>query len=106
MPIQSVHYERYGPGTVRLTATVEPASLSPDEVRRLEELVEAANFFSMPAMLRSARPEPDQFRYVVTIEREDKRHTVRADAESLSSAQLELFQFLDTLAVEQHRRRR
>ncbi|HEY7709558.1 MAG TPA: protealysin inhibitor emfourin [Candidatus Entotheonella sp.] len=61
-------------------------TLSPEEVRDLLELVESAGFFALPSTTTPSRRGTNQFQYVVTIETQDKRHTVRTTEGAVSAA--------------------
>ncbi len=50
--------------------------MPPDERRRLEELVGAADFCALPASLATAVPGADRFQYRLTVELGDRRQTV------------------------------
>src|SRR5258708_30765755 len=62
---------------VRLGRTFDPGQLREEEARQLDQLVDAANFFSLPETLQSAGA--DKFQYKISIERDGKTHTVQAD---------------------------
>jgi hypothetical protein len=50
----------------------------PDEdARQLEQLVDAANFFDLPETLQSGGA--DKLQYRISVERDGKIHTVKAD---------------------------
>lgn len=61
---------------MRLTATIDAKSLSPQEARRLRELIETAKFFQLPSVMTSRHPGADRFQYKVTVEAENRQHTV------------------------------
>lgn len=58
-----------------LTITVDTADLSPDQAAQLRSLVEAVDFFHLPATI-SAPPQPDRFEYEITVQDGDRKHTV------------------------------
>jgi hypothetical protein len=62
---------------IPLNAEVGGDSLSAEESRRLKGLVEAADFFNLPATVRARGAGADRFQYTVTVEEGDRRHTVR-----------------------------
>lgn len=72
-----IDYQRTGGITgMVFEATIETNSLPEEENRQVEQLVEEANFFSLPAVLRADSPWPDQFHYRITIEEGGQTHTV------------------------------
>lgn len=58
-----------------LTITVDTAHLSPEQATHLRHLVEAIDFFHLPAPV-SAPAQPDRFEYGVTVQEGDRKHTV------------------------------
>ena len=69
--------ERSGGVTgMRMTATLDTETMSPQEARDLEALVASARFFDLPATLASAPTRPDLFQYRLTLEIEGRRHIV------------------------------
>ena len=72
-----IAFERTGGfGGMRLTATVDTKKLSAEEAQELEETVQAAGFFDLPAEISSETPGADRIRYKLTVEAEGRRHTV------------------------------
>jgi hypothetical protein len=72
-----IHFERTGGfAGMRVQATVEIDSLSREQAEKLMQLVEAADFFELPEDLSGPESSVDQFHYRVTVEREDRQHTV------------------------------
>jgi hypothetical protein len=61
---------------IPLGAVFDAESLSAEDAGTLRELMEAADFFNLPATTTPARGA-DRFQYVVTVEADGKRHTVR-----------------------------
>ncbi len=62
---------------IPLTAELDAGSLPPDEAAALRELLDSADFFSLPAVIVPPRAGADQFQYVITVEADGQRHTVR-----------------------------
>ncbi len=58
-----------------LTITVDTADLSPDQAAQLRGLVEAVDFFHLPATT-SEPPQPDRFDYEITVQEGDRTHTL------------------------------
>src|SRR5262245_19567938 len=72
-----ISYERSGglAGT-SLTVTIDADTLSPEDARQLRELVDAADFFALPAVITATTPGADRFQYKLTVETGERRHTV------------------------------
>jgi hypothetical protein len=62
---------------MRLSRTFDTGQLPEEEAHQLDQLVDAANFFSLPETLQSGGA--DKFQYKISIERDGKAHTVQAD---------------------------
>jgi hypothetical protein len=72
-----ITFERTGGfAGMRLAVTIDTHQLSPEEAKELEEMVEAAGFFDLPAKISSESPGADRFHYKLTVEAEGQRHTV------------------------------
>ncbi len=84
-----IHFERTGGfAGLTLTADIAADTLSQDEQSRLQQLVEDADFFALPAELHDAGTASDQFVYRVTIEVAGRCHTVET-AESAAAPELQ-----------------
>jgi hypothetical protein len=59
-----------------ITTTLDTATLSPEHASQLRQLVDAADFFNVPATIAPSSSQPDRFQYRVTIQDDDRRHTV------------------------------
>jgi hypothetical protein len=58
-----------------LTIKVDTAALSPAQVTQLRHLVDATDFFHLPAT--TATPaQPDRYEYEVTVQEGDRTHTI------------------------------
>ncbi|MBM4422444.1 MAG: hypothetical protein FJ030_03500 [Chloroflexi bacterium] len=74
-----ISFERAGGfAGMRVAHTVDTDSLSADDARELHQLVEAACFFDLPAVIQSSAPGGDQFQYKLTVEAGGRTHTVEA----------------------------
>jgi hypothetical protein len=66
-------------GIRRHLGTIDSATLSEQEARRLRELVERSEFFDLPAVLPAATEESrDRFSYTVNVRNGQREHTVHA----------------------------
>lgn len=75
-----IAFERSGGfAGMRLTTTIDPKVLSPEEAAKIWEMVEAANFFNLPPAITSTKPGADRFHYKVIVETKERRHTVEID---------------------------
>jgi hypothetical protein len=78
-----IHYEQSGGlAGLDINATVNTNSLPSDEVNKLQDLVNKANFFSLNSVSSPPEMGADYFHYRITVEMEDnenehkKEHTV------------------------------
>jgi hypothetical protein len=76
--VMHVKIQRTG-GFAGLTTTksIDTASLPAPEIDRLEQMLESAHFFELPALIPST-PQPDRFEYQITVERNGEKHSVTA----------------------------
>jgi hypothetical protein len=94
-----IDFERTGGfAGMRLSATIDTVTLAPDQARGLQDLIEAARFFDLPARIPTPPQVADQFNYRVTIEAESRQHTVEVGEASASPALQALLQQLTLLA--------
>ena len=94
-----IDYERTGGfAGMRLAAQIDTAALPADQARALQDSIEAAHFFDLPARIPAAPEVADQFHYHVAMEAEGKQHTVDVGEASASPALQELLQQLTVLA--------
>jgi hypothetical protein len=77
-------YQRSGgfAGMVQ-TFGIETEALPPKEAQELENLVESADFFSLPEQIVSDPPGADRFQYMITVEAGGRRHRVSAGENAL-----------------------
>ena len=95
-----INFERSGGfAGMRISTTIDTASLGSEETRELQNLIDTANFFALPAMITTTSPAGvDQFQYKLTIETDDRQHTVETGDASAPDTLLPLLQKLTRLA--------
>jgi hypothetical protein len=94
-----IDFERTGGfAGMRLAATIDTATLPPDQADTLSGLIGDAHFFDLPAKIPAPANVADQFNYRVTIEAAGKRHTVAVSEASASPELQALLQQLTLLA--------
>jgi hypothetical protein len=72
-----IFFERSGGFMGRkVSTTIDLAELPDDQVEALEEMLDEADFFELPADL-SGPPMPDGFTYTITVSSKEKQHSVR-----------------------------
>jgi hypothetical protein len=76
--LMHVKIQRSGGFTgIPLTKSIDAENLSASEIDHLEQMIEAAHFFELPARIPS-EPQPDRFEYQITVEQDGKKHSVTA----------------------------
>lgn len=94
-----IHFERTGGFVgIHLTTTISSDVLSPEEARRLQQMIDAANFFALPAVLTAKTPGADRFRYRLTVTTQDRQHTVEIGEGAVPAALRPLLDWLTTVA--------
>ncbi len=77
-----------------LTTSVDTATLPAEEANQLHQLVEAADFFNLPATITSPAPQYDRFQYKLTVEENGKEHTVMVNEPAVPETLKPLIQWL------------
>lgn len=77
-------FERTG-GFAGLTITkvVDTATLPTNAANQLRQLIDAADFFHLPATISPTTPQADRFRYQLTAEENGKQHTVEVSEQAV-----------------------
>ncbi len=74
-----IHLERTGGfAGRRVEVSLDSSSLPPTQAKRLRTLIARSHFFDLPIRLTSISDTPDRFHYRITVEEDDKSHTVEA----------------------------
>jgi hypothetical protein len=101
-----IHFERTGGFTgLRLSATFDSASFSDEERVALRNLLEDARFFNLPASLDSPGGA-DSFQYRLTVEDQDRQHSLQASEGAVPDSLWPLLRWLTTKAIDVQRSRR
>jgi hypothetical protein len=94
-----ISFERHGGFTgIRLATQIDTETMEPGEAHQVQEMVAAADFFNLPAVILPSKPGPDEFQYIVTVEMGDRQHTVTVSDRAAPPALQELLQFLTRMA--------
>lgn len=73
-----ISFERSGGFAGMVMATeLDTANLSAEATKHLQTLVEAADFFRLPATIAAAKP--DRFQYQITVTDAGKQHSISVD---------------------------
>jgi hypothetical protein len=94
-----IHFKRSGGfAGMPLTATIDVDVLSPTESQHLRQLIEAAEFFTLPTVMTASVPGGDRFQYTLTIETPERQHTVEIHEGAAAPALRPLLEWLTTAA--------
>jgi hypothetical protein len=95
-----IHFERSGGFTgIPIVAEIDSQALAADEAQHLNELVQAARFFDLPAHPPKGAPTgADQFQYKIAIEDEKRVHTVEMTDSAVTADLQPLLRQLTLLA--------
>ncbi len=83
---------------LRLATAVDSATLSSEEAAQLQKLIVDAQFFTLPARIKTKSPGADRFQYTVTVETPDQQHTVTVDEGAAPQELRPLLNWLTTAA--------
>lgn len=90
-----IHFERTGGfAGMRTSVNLDTKSLPKDEAGKLQELVDKAGFFNLPASFPPPKRGADYFQYVLTVELEGKKHTVEVSDPAVPASLRPLIQSL------------
>ena len=79
-----ISFERTGGfAGITMKTALDEKDLAPDEAQRLRQLVEEADFFSLPGKIISRSPQPDRFQYELRLEEKGRQHTVTVSEEAM-----------------------
>jgi hypothetical protein len=94
-----IEFERTGGfAGMRLAATIDTASLQPNEAQVLHDLVVDAGFFDLPAHIERRDKGADRFHYVLTVQASGQQHTIEVGESAISDALRPLIDKLTMLA--------
>ncbi|PLZ95304.1 hypothetical protein CI594_14950 [Fischerella thermalis CCMEE 5196] len=79
-------------------AIIDTANLSPEETQQLYQLLEAANFYSLPPKINAPANQPDRFQYILTVEENNQQHTLIVDEAALSETLKRLIEWVNNTA--------
>jgi hypothetical protein len=82
--------------------TIDPDDLPHDQAGTLRRLLDEANFFAL-SEAPPASPIPDSFHYILTVETETARHTIRTSDVTMPASLRALVDELSQLARMQRR---
>ena len=99
MDVKRIKFERTG-GFAGMTISrdLKMSDLSEEQAARLQELLDDMDFSELPERMADAKPMPDQFTYVITVETKDGEHTVVTGDASADEKMQELLKMLTRLA--------
>ena len=80
-----------------MSKSINSADLSPEESKKLSELINDSDFFNLPEEISSTKLGADKFQYRITVEDEDsgKKHTVDVDESAIPPEVKPLIQWLN-----------
>jgi len=79
-----VSFERSGGfAGITMKRAVDEKDLAPDEVQKLHQLVEEADFFNLPEKITPRSPQPDRFQYELSLEKSGRQYTVTVSEEAM-----------------------
>lgn len=94
-----IHFERTGGfAGMHLDYVVDTQDLPKEEIEVLQEEIEAASFFDLPAQIHDPSAGSDRFQYSIAIRDGDKHHSVAVGDAELEDNLRALVQHLEILA--------
>jgi hypothetical protein len=77
-----------------MTKVIDTATLPAEKANQLRRLVDAADFFHLPATLTAKTSQPDRFQYHLTIQQNNQLHTVVMSEQAVPSTLKPLIDWL------------
>ena len=77
-----------------MTKVIDTTTLPAEASKQLRQLVDAADFFHLPATLTAKSRQPDRFEYHLTIQEDNQQHTVVVSEQAVPSSLRPLIEWL------------
>ncbi|HEY9613052.1 protealysin inhibitor emfourin [Allocoleopsis sp.] len=77
-----------------ITKVVDTTTLPAEDSNQLRRLVDAADFFHLPATIITKSRQPDRFQYHLTIQEDNQQHTVVVSEQAVPSSLRLLIEWL------------
>ncbi|HEU5221435.1 MAG TPA: protealysin inhibitor emfourin [Candidatus Nitrosotalea sp.] len=95
-----IYFERTGGfAGIRTSASLDTDKLPPNESEQLNNICNNMNFFNLPSKFESKSGAADLFRYKITIESKNGKHTVETTDMSMTPEFENLVNFLSDKAL-------
>jgi len=95
-----IYFERTGGfAGIKTSASIDTDTLPPNESEKLHDMCDNMNFFNMPSTSAPKSGAADIFRYKITIESKDGRHTVETTDLSMTPEFENFINFLSDKAL-------
>jgi hypothetical protein len=94
-----IEFERTGGfAGLALKKVIDLDKLPPEDANKLNQLIEASDFFKLPEAITASGPGADRFHYTVTVDTGGKKHTVDVDEAAIPPKLKPLLQWLTAAA--------
>ena len=95
-----IYFERTGGfAGIKTSASIDTDTLPPTESEKLHDMCDNMNFFNMPSTSAPKSGAADLFRYKITIESKDGKHTVETTDLSMTPEFENFINFLSDKAL-------
>jgi hypothetical protein len=103
-----IEFEREGGFSgIHISTTIDTSTLPDEERKKINSIIDASNFFTLKSEVDSSnlRSTADQFRYKITINKDDKIHTLEATDGTMDARLRPLLSYLGKKAIENKNKR-
>ncbi len=77
-----ISFERSGGfAGITMKTAIDEKDLAPDEVQKLRQMVEGADFFNLSKKIVPRSPQPDRFQYELKLEEKGRQYAVMVSEE-------------------------
>ncbi|MBD2777956.1 protealysin inhibitor emfourin [Iningainema tapete] len=90
-----ISFERTGGfAGISRSKTVDTSTMPESEAKQLPQLLEAANFYNLPANITAPPNQPDRFQYTLTVEDQGEEHSVTVSEAAMPGTLRPLIEWL------------
>jgi hypothetical protein len=79
---------------ISIAKVFDTAALPAEEANQLRQLVDAADFFHLPATITSNPAQPDRFGYQLTVDENGRQHAVEVSEQGVPDTLMPLIEWL------------
>jgi hypothetical protein len=92
-----IYFERSGGITgTHITLTIDTKLLPPEEVRKIQNILDDMDFFDLPSKYLPPKQGADLYQYNITVDTEQRKHSVEISSFPIPSELRPLIEYLSS----------